>query len=160
MERDAIQAGFGSPPNSTRAKRLGMRELFDIDALALELQQTCITETSKYVRERRPVVKSFVQAYAEGLHWFVNDRDFSIRVIQKYMRVNEKDLLDNAYDFYAPRVQKIPYPTLKGIKFILDAWPRRSPGPGMWRRKALSIFCCFRNWTKADFLNSSGKIKI
>jgi hypothetical protein len=30
----------------------------------------------------------------------------------------------------------------------------------MWRRKALSIFCCFRNWTKADFLNSSGKIKI
>jgi ABC-type nitrate/sulfonate/bicarbonate transport systems, periplasmic components len=160
MERGAIQAGFGSPPNSTRAKRLGMRELFDIDALALELQQTCITVTSKYVRERRPVVKSFVQAYAEGLHWFVNDRDFSIRVIQKYMRVNEKDLLDNAYDFYAPRVQKIPYPTLKGIKFILDAWPRRSPGPGMWRRKALSIFCCFRNWTKADFLNSSGKIKI
>jgi len=83
--------------------------------------------TSKYVRERRPVVRSFVQAYAEGLQRFVNDRDFSIRVIQKYMRVNEKDLLDDAYDFYAPRVQKIPYPTLKGIKFILDSMAEAQP---------------------------------
>ena len=127
MERGAIHAGFGSPPNSSRAKRLGMRELFDIDALALELQQTCITTTSRYIRERRPVVKSFVQAYAEGLHRFVNDRDFSIRVIQKYMRVNEKDLLDDAYEFYAPRVQKIPYPTFKGIKFILDGMAETQP---------------------------------
>src|SRR5215467_6775807 len=70
MERGAIQAGFASPPNSSRAKRLGMRELFDIDALGLEVQQTCITVTSKYLRERRPLVKSFVQAYAEGLHRF------------------------------------------------------------------------------------------
>jgi ABC-type nitrate/sulfonate/bicarbonate transport system substrate-binding protein len=85
------------------------------------------TVTSKYVRERRPVVRSFVQAYAEGLQRFVNDRDFSIRVIQKYMRVNEKDLLDDAYDFYAPRVQKIPYPTLKGIKFILDSMAEAQP---------------------------------
>jgi NitT/TauT family transport system substrate-binding protein len=127
MERGSIQAGFTSPPNSSRAKRLGMRELFDLDALGLELQQTCITVTTKYLRERRPLVKSFVQAYAEGLHRFLNDRDFSLQVMQKYLRMSEKDLLEDAYTVYSQRVQKIPFPTLKGIQFILDEMAERQP---------------------------------
>ena len=127
MERGGIEAGYASPPNSSRAKRLGMRELFDIDMLGIELQQTCVTVTTKYLREHRPVVKSFVQAYAEGLHRFVTDRDFSIRVMKKYLRVDEKEMLADAYDFYAPRVQKMPYPTLKGIKFILDSMAEAQP---------------------------------
>jgi len=104
-----------------------MRELFDLDALGLELQQTCVAVTSKYLRERRPVVKSFVQAYSEGLHRFHTDREFSIQVMKKYLRVNDKDLLDDAYDFHSQRLQKIPYPTLKGIKFILDEMAERQP---------------------------------
>ncbi|TMA12773.1 MAG: hypothetical protein E6J89_03720 [Deltaproteobacteria bacterium] len=127
MERGAIEAGFASPPNTSRAKRLGMKELFDIDTLGMELQQTCITVTTKYLRERRPVVKSFVQAYAEGLHRFRTDRDFSIRVMKKYLRVDEKEVLEDAYAFYSQRVQKIPYPTLKSIKFILDSAAESQP---------------------------------
>jgi len=127
MERGGIDAGFASPPNSSRAKRLGMRELFDIDTLGIELQQTCITVTTKYLREHRPLVKSFVQAYAEGLHRFATDRDFSVQVMKKYLRVDEKEMLADAYDFYAPRLQKIPYPTIKGIRFILDTMAESQP---------------------------------
>ena len=73
------------------------------------------------------MVKSFVQAYSEGLHRFHTDRDFSIQVMKKYLRVNEKELLDDAYNFYSQRLQKIPYPTLRGIKFILDEMAERQP---------------------------------
>jgi NitT/TauT family transport system substrate-binding protein len=127
LEKGAIQAGFAGPPNSSRAKKLGMRELFNIDTLGIELQQTCITVTTKYLREHRPSVKAFVQAYAEGLHRFITDRDFSIRVLKKYLRVDEKEMLDDAYAFYSQRVQRIPYPTLKGIKFILDSMAESQP---------------------------------
>ena len=127
LEKGAIQAGFANPPQTTRARRLGMRELFDLNTLGLELQQTCVTVTTKYLRERRPIVKSFVQAYSEGLHRFVTDRDFSIQVLKKYLRVNEKELLDDAYAFYSARLQKVPYPTLKGIKFILDEMAEKQP---------------------------------
>ena len=61
-----------------------------MNALGVELQQTCLTVTTKYLRERRPVVKSFVQAYAEGLHRFVTDRDFSIRVHEKVFASGRK----------------------------------------------------------------------
>jgi NitT/TauT family transport system substrate-binding protein len=127
MERGGVDAGFANPPQTSRARRLGMRELFDLNALGVELQQTCLTVTTKYLRERRPVVKSFLQAYAEGLHRFVTDRDYSIQVLKKYLRVEDKEILDDAYTFYAQRLQKIPTPTVKGIKFILDEMVEKQP---------------------------------
>ena len=127
LERGAVQAGFANPPQTSRAKRLGMRELFDLNTLGVELQQTCLTVTTKYLRERRPIVKSFVQAYAEGLHRFVTDRDFSIQIMKKYLRMDDKELLDDAYTFYSERLQKIPYPTLKSIQFILDGMAEKQP---------------------------------
>ena len=127
MDRGAVEAGFANPPQTSRARQLGMRELFDLNALGVELQQTCLTVTTKYLRERRPVVKSFLQAYAEGLHRFMTDRDFSIQVLKKYLRVEDKEILDEAYTFYSQRLQKIPYPTMKGIKFILDEMAEKQP---------------------------------
>ena len=113
LERGAIQAGFANPPQTSRARRLGMKELFDLNTLGVELQQTCLTVTTKYLREHRPVVKSFVEAYSEGLHRFMTDKDFSIQVMKKYLRMDDKELLDEAYVFYSKRLEKIPYPQLK-----------------------------------------------
>ena len=127
MERGGVDAGFANPPQTSRARRLGMRELFDLNALGVELQQTCVTVTTKYLRERRPVVKNFLQAYAEGLHRFMTDRDYSIQVLKKYLRVEDKEILDDAYTFYSQRLQKIPLPTIKGIKFILDEMAEKQP---------------------------------
>jgi len=114
-------------PQTSRAQKLGMRQLFDLNTLGVDLQQTCVTVTTKYMRERRPVVKSFLQAYAEGLHRFITDRDFSIRVMKKYLRIDDKDVMDDAYAFYSEKLEKIPYPTLKGIKFIIDEMAERNP---------------------------------
>jgi hypothetical protein len=72
-------------------------------------------------------VKNFLQAYAEGLHRFITDRDYSVPVLKKYLRVEDREILDDAYTFYAQRLQKIPTPTVKGIKFILDEMAEKQP---------------------------------
>jgi hypothetical protein len=36
-------------------------------------------------------------------------------------------MLEDAYAFYSQRVQRIPYPTPKGIKFILDSMAETQP---------------------------------
>lgn len=127
LDNGAIQAGFANPPQTVRARNLGMKELFDLNSLGIELQQTCVTVTTKYLREHRPVVKSFLEAYAESLHRFMTDREFSIRIMKKYLRLDDKELLDDAYAFYSQRLEKIPYPTIKGIKFILEDMAERHP---------------------------------
>jgi NitT/TauT family transport system substrate-binding protein len=127
LDNGAIQAGFANPPQTIRAQHLGMRELFDLNSLGVDLQQTCVTVTAKYLREHRPVVKSFLEAYAESLHRFMTDREFSIQMMKKYLRLDNKELLDDAYVFYSERLEKIPNPTIKGIKFILDDMAEKHP---------------------------------
>ena len=36
------------------------------------------------------------------------------------MRTNEQEVLDATYDWFVKRVSKRPYPTLKGIQYLLD----------------------------------------
>ena len=127
LDKGAIQAGFANPPQTIRARHLGMKELFDLNSLGVDLQQTCVTVTAKYLREHRPVMKSFLEAYAESLHRFMTDREFSIQMMKKYLRLDNKELLDDAYAFYSERLEKIPNPTIKGIKFILDDMAEKHP---------------------------------
>ena len=61
------------------------------------------------------------------MHWFMTDRDFSIQVMEKYLRLEDKELLGDAYTFYSERLEKIPYPTIKGRKFILDDMAEKPP---------------------------------
>jgi len=61
-------------------------------------------------------VKSFLEAYAEGLHRFITERDFSIRVMKKYLRIDNKDILDDAYTFYSEKARKNPLPNTQGNK--------------------------------------------
>jgi NitT/TauT family transport system substrate-binding protein len=127
LDNGAIQAGFANPPQTIRARHLGMKELFDLNSLGVDLQQTCVTVTAKYLREHRAVVKSFLEAYAESLHRFMTDREFSIQMMKKYLRLDNKELLDDAYAFYSERLEKTPNPTIKGIKFILDDMAEKHP---------------------------------
>ena len=48
--------------------------------------------------------------------WFAPDRDFSIRVMKKYLRIDDKEILDDAYTFYSEKLEKIPLPNTQGNK--------------------------------------------
>jgi hypothetical protein len=43
------------------------------------------------------------------------------------MRTNEADVLDATYDFFVKRVSKRPFPTLKGIQYLLDEVAPKMP---------------------------------
>jgi len=93
------------------------------------------------------------------MHRFMTDRDFSIQVMKKYLRLEDKELLGDAYTFYSERLEKIPYPTIKGIKFILMTWRKNIRRREKQPQRVLLIFHCFKNWSTAGFLSSSGKIR-
>ena len=42
------------------------------------------------------------------------------RVFAKYMRTNDRDVLEDSYNGYIKTIPKKPYPTLKGIQFMLE----------------------------------------
>lgn len=120
LRNGSIQGGVIASPATAEAKRLGMVELMNMATLGVEYPQTTIATTDRFLREHRDVVARFTRAYVEGTHRFVHDREFSLGVIGKYTKIQNRQTLEATYDDYAPYVKKIPAPSLGSIGTVLE----------------------------------------
>ena len=124
----SIDGGMISSPLNLRALKLGFQMLVDLSAIGVEYQGAGVVTTRSYVREHPDIVRRYLKAYVEGLHRFKTDRDFSLKVLAKYSRIAERDMLEETYQHYAVKVMpRVPYPTIKGIQLVLDEIGSRSP---------------------------------
>jgi len=120
LRAGSIQGGVIASPATAEAKRLGMKELVNMATLGVEYPQTTIATTDRFLRENRDTALRFTRAYVEGIHRFLSDREFSLRVITKYTKIQSRPILEATYDDYAPYVKKTPAPTAGSIKTVLE----------------------------------------
>ena len=128
LSSGGIDGGVLSSPLNLRAQKLGFNLLVDLSAIGVDYQGAGVVTTRSYVREHPEVIRSYLKAYVEGLARFKNDKDFSLKVLAKYSRIGEREMLEETYRHYAVNVMpRVPYPTMKGIQMVLDEIGSRSP---------------------------------
>lgn len=120
LRAGSIQGGVIASPATAEAKRLGMRELINMATLGVEYPQTTIVTTDRFLKGDRDAVLRFTRAYMEGMHRFLNDREFALKVIAKYAKIQSRPPLEATYDDYAPYVKKIPSPSVASIRTVLE----------------------------------------
>jgi NitT/TauT family transport system substrate-binding protein len=127
LRAGSIQGGVIASPATAEAKRLGMRELINMAKLGVEYPHTTIATTGRFLRSNRETVLRFTRAYVEGMHRFLSDREFSLKVIGKYTKIQSRAALEATYDDYAPYVKKIPMPAVGSIKTVLEQLSAADP---------------------------------
>jgi ABC-type nitrate/sulfonate/bicarbonate transport system substrate-binding protein len=120
IEAGKIDATILTPSEMPRARKQGMTEVFDMLDLGVEIQGNGFATTRTFIRNQRATVLSALRAYVESIYYISKNKDETKRITAKYMRTNDQDVLDATYDWFVKRVSKRPYPTLKGIQFLLD----------------------------------------
>src|SRR5262245_43028185 len=120
LRAGSIQGAMLALPATADAKKLGMIELIDMARLGMEYPQTVIATTERFLRGRRDAVLRFTRAYVEAIHRFVDDREFSLKVIEKYSHIPDRSTLEQIYDGHAKFVKQIPAPTPRSIKNVLE----------------------------------------
>src|SRR5262245_30914966 len=106
------------PPDTIVARRMGMNFLIDIGALGIEFQNASISAGRQVLENKPETARRFIKAMAEGVHTYKTDKAFSFKVLRKYLKTDDPELLEESYSFYADKLPKKPYPTLKGIQEI------------------------------------------
>lgn len=127
LKAGSIQGGVIASPATAEAKRLGMKELINMATLGVEYPQTTISTTERFLRGNRETVLRFTRAYAEGMHRFLGDREFSLKVIGKYAKIDARPTLEATYDDYAPYLKKVPSPSPGSIQTVLDQLSATDP---------------------------------
>jgi NitT/TauT family transport system substrate-binding protein len=103
-----------------RAKAAGMVLLLDLGDLEDSFPTVSLMTTKSLQSSKRNTVKGFLQAMSEAVNVFQSNADLGKKTLSKWMRTQDKDLLDSAYRSYAPRMSFPPFTAPSGIQVVLD----------------------------------------
>lgn len=128
MEAGKIQGAMLSAPTSLRAKKMGFPMLADLQMLGLEYQHTSVATSRALIKAKPDLVRDFMRAYVEGIHYAKTHRKETLDVLSKYLRSDDKEVLDDTYQSIVQTlVPEKPYPTQKGVQIILRELGAKDP---------------------------------
>ena len=122
-----VDAGVVSPPTNSRARKAGFNELMNIAKEGPEYVSVAIGTTRAYIKANEDTVRRVVRAYAEGVHLFRNNKQVRIKMLGKYTKVKEQDILEDAYNQFQEYLQTPPYVSRKGVEAILAEVGEKEP---------------------------------
>lgn len=130
METNRVQATVHAHPSTFMAQKKGFNVLADLAALGLAYQHTAGATTRRFIRGSFDAVRKYVKSQVEAVHRLKTDRETGLKVLAKYMRgITDREILEKSYDITIAN-NMLPakqYPTLEGIKLILDTFAEKDP---------------------------------
>jgi len=110
-----LDGGALSHPGYSQAEEKGFRTLWDASK-EVSYPFMEVVFRRKTIREDRAGVMQYVKGHVEGIHAFKTQKELSLSVLAKYLKINDRKLLEESYDLYAPDFIPAPYPNTEGMK--------------------------------------------
>jgi len=128
MVAGKVHAAAISPPATLQAKKVKLRELLDMSKLDAEYHVNGVVTTRRYMKSNEDVVRRFLRAYIEGAARGQKDKAFALKVMGKYFRTDDRELLEESYDLIIKSNFVIPpYPSVPGIASLLQGLEKSNP---------------------------------
>ena len=115
-----IDATIISPPLDLTAKQQGFNILVDIADLGIPYPQQGIETTDRLIRENPQLVKNFLKGYIEGVYYAAKNKDHTKKVITKYLKTTDPEILEATYRSYVKVTDYSAYPNLEGVQNAMD----------------------------------------
>jgi NitT/TauT family transport system substrate-binding protein len=127
LSAGAIDATIVSPPLDLTAKKQGYQILVNIAELGIPYPQQVIETTDRFTRENPSAVKNFVKGFIEGIRYVATHKDETKKIITKYLKVADPEILEATYQSYVQVTDYSAYPNLDGMRNALDEVAQRVP---------------------------------
>jgi len=125
--RKQAAATILTAPNTYAAEKQGLRKFSVIRDLGIRQLITVTATTKKYLRERRDAVDAFLRGYIEALAYVKAQKDVTMRVIAKYTRQRDPEVLAKFYDDLVPDLPRIPYIDEISLRATIEAMQAQGP---------------------------------
>lgn len=152
-----IDATFFSSSAAPVAKKAGLTELLQIADLGVEVQGNGFATSREYIKANRDTVKSALKGFVEAIHFVYANKKDAQKVFAKYMRTDNPAVLEESYKGYIDTIPKKPYPTLKGIQFMLEMLAPQLPQAKNARPEQFVDLSFLQELEKEGFFNEMAK---
>ena len=123
----AIDGAMLSGDKKVQAEKMGFHVAIDLSQLPIYYPVNGVIASKKFIAGNREQVRNFLKSWVEGIKAFKTDKELSLKVLNKYLKLNDRDVLEKSYEIYRPVYKKLPYGDTKAVKFALDQMAKEIP---------------------------------
>jgi NitT/TauT family transport system substrate-binding protein len=116
-----------SPPHLTIAVKAGYRVLADMGDMSANFPQSTLNVQGSFLKENRDIVKRFLRSYAEAIHVIKTQRDKTMGIFAKRMRIDDPETVKSTYEYFAPRFSFPPRVDMAGVRDTLNFYAEQNP---------------------------------
>jgi len=130
LRAKALDGAMLSGDQRFQAEKLGFHVVIDLSKLPIEYPNNGIVVRKEFARTNRDTVKRFLKGWVEGTKVFKTDREVSLRVLGKYLKTKDQEVLAKSYEPYPPVFERVPIAKREGFAFALDRLGKDIPEAG------------------------------
>jgi ABC-type nitrate/sulfonate/bicarbonate transport system substrate-binding protein len=127
LKSGAIDAFTTSSPYDLFAQRLGYKVILDITELKIPFAATVLISTRSTVARKQAEIAKFMRAYAEAVHYYLTNPEGASKIVQKYTKVEDKEVISHSMAAEARAMDKTLQVDPKGIELILGLMRKTMP---------------------------------
>jgi ABC-type nitrate/sulfonate/bicarbonate transport system substrate-binding protein len=120
LEKGVVDAGILGTPARLLARKMGFRELVDLDELGIQVPFVGVSTLKATVKKSPDTTVKLVATLTDAIQVFKTNKEKSLLVMKKYLRGASDEILEETYGYFSSRTQKFPYPSIEAIKTALD----------------------------------------
>ena len=110
------------------AQKLGFHSILDLSQANVPYEAASMITTRSLIKENPEMVRRFVKGFVAAIQYARTHREFTLKVLSKYMRTTDSEVLNASYDYYVGRViPRVPYVSEKGLQGVIDFIRQRNP---------------------------------
>jgi len=129
VSKGFVDAGMISAPSNLRGVKLGLRELIDSADLGVPYLNSPMSTRRAYIQSNRDTVLRVLRGYYQGVQETLNDREGSMKILARYTRVTEPEILAESYRIYGQKhLQKTINVDLEGVRQLLRTLGKEAAG--------------------------------
>lgn len=157
MSAGKIDASMFTSSSAAPARKAGFNELFQVADLGIEVQGNGFATSRTYIASNRDTVLNALRGFVEAIYYIYANKKEAQKVFAKYMRTNDPEVLEDSYRGYITMIPKKPYPTLKGIQYMLDLLAPQLPAAKNAKPEQFVDLTFLQQLEKEGFFNEMAK---
>ena len=110
------------------AQKLGFHSLIDLSQANIPYEAASLITTRTQIKDNPDMVLKFMKGFLAAIQFAQGHREATLKILSKYMRTSDQEVLNASYDYYVGRViPRTPYVSEKGLQAVIDFIRQRNP---------------------------------
>jgi ABC-type nitrate/sulfonate/bicarbonate transport system substrate-binding protein len=120
LQKGIVHFTVVTEAGKAQAEKLGYPTVVDMVKLQIPFPQNGIYTSPRLIRERPEMVRGYMRAYVEAIHFYKTRKEETIKIEEKYSRLSDRKALEEAWEWHARYLLEAPYPYPEGYQTILQ----------------------------------------